>query len=144
MNINNNLDNIRNFINTINDEKIKTKCSYLLNKLSKNINKYTIENNINEDVDIDTNILNENKDENNKEKKDENNKEKKDETKLKDTKNKLSFIEERINDINNKFILYMQNKEQIEQIMNDFYFQISNNNLLENLSSIYNIQDEQK
>ena len=38
----------------------------------------------------------------------------------------------------------MQNKEQIEQIMNDFYFQISNNNLLENLSSIYNIQDEQK
>tara|TARA_B100001964_G_C13878731_1_gene441985 strand:- start:45 stop:479 length:435 start_codon:yes stop_codon:yes gene_type:complete len=144
MNINNNLDNIRNFINTINDEKIKTKCSYLLNKLSKNINKYTIENNINEDVDIDTNILNENKDENNKEKKDENNKEKKDENKLKDTKNKLSFIEERINDINNKFILYMQNKEQIEQIMNDFYFQISNNNLLENLSSIYNIQDEQK
>ena len=65
MNINNNLDNIRNFINTINDEIIKTKCSYLLNKLSKNINKYTIENNINEDVDIDTNILNEKKDENN-------------------------------------------------------------------------------
>jgi hypothetical protein len=55
---------------------------------------------------------------------------------------KQNFIEERINDINNKFILYMQNKTEIENILNDFYYQISNNDLLENLISIYNINNE--
>ena len=55
---------------------------------------------------------------------------------------KNKFIEERINNINNKFILFMENKNNIDNILNDIYYQISNIDLLENLIGIYNINNE--
>lgn len=160
-NINKNLKNIELFVNNnISNNEDKIICNYLINNLQNKINYYIIENNdeliqnnINTEIkkqNFVENSISENKDDNksdnvsgNKDDNEsENVSENKDDNKLNDNKTKLSFIEERINDINNKFLLYMQNKEQIDKILNDFYFQISNNNLLENLSSIYNIQDE--
>ena len=156
-NINENLKNIELFINNnISNNEDKIICNYLINNLQNKINYYIIENNdeliqnnINTEIkkqNFVENKISGNKDDNESdnvnENKDDNESDNKDEKKLNDNKTKLSFIEERINDINNKFLLYMQNKEQIDKILNDFYFQISNNNLLENLSSIYNIQDE--